>query len=152
MQLAVRVDELPGAIEAGDAVRVQVGAAVPAPRVAVIVPYSASHGYESGWEYVMVISAPPDKFIEICPVKVLTLPHTAGAEPVPVMAPDEDTVPDEKRMPWVPLVMVNVGFVNTPLVNVAVNVPAAVSPQPGQVTFQLPVYIPSNCVSAVVAP
>ena len=59
--------------------------------------------------------------------------------PVPVMAPDEDTVPVSKRMP-LPLVLVNWVFENTPLASVAVNVPAeAVMPQVGQVLVQLPV-------------
>ena len=73
-----------------------------------MVPDSAAQPpEEAGREYVMVISAPPDEVV-ICPVNVLTLllHWVLGAMPAPVMAPDEDTVPEVKRMPWVPLVVV----------------------------------------------
>jgi hypothetical protein len=91
----------------------------------------------------MAILAPPDTVVVICPVNVLTLLlHWPGALPVAVMAPDEVTVPDVKRMPKLPLVMGNMVFVNTPLATVVVNVPVAVSPatpQTGQVSLQEPV-------------
>lgn len=81
--------------------------------------------------------APPDKFTVVCPVTVIPLP--GQPESVAVMAPDEDSVGDEKAMPWVPLVMGRLLFVKIPLASVAVNVPAAVSLHAGQVTLQLPV-------------
>ena len=90
----------------------------------------------------MAISAPEGVEV-ICPVNVLTLLlHWLGALPVPVMAPDEVTVPDVKRMPKLPLVMGNMVFVNTPSATVVVNVPVAVSPetpQAGQLSVQVPV-------------
>ena len=87
----------------------------------------------------MFITAPPDE-VAICPMNVVTLLlHWLGVAPVPVMAPDEDTVPESKRLPLSPLVRVNWVFENTPLASVAVNVPAeAVMPQVGQVLLQLP--------------
>jgi len=114
-----------------------------------MVPDSAAHpSGEAVREYVIVISAPPDKVMVICPVNVLTLLlHWLGVAPVPVMAPDEDTVPESNLMPLPspPLAMVSIIFDNTPLATVIVNVPApAVTPQPIQVLLQLPVYVPLN--------
>lgn len=65
--------------------------------------------------------------------------HWLGVAPVPAMTPDEDTVPEENRMPLSPLVRVNWVSENIPLTSVAVNVPAeAVMPQARQVLLQLP--------------
>ncbi len=89
----------------------------------------------------MSITSPPAKVVVICPVIVLTLLlHVLGVAPVAVMTPDEDTVPESKRMLRMPLVMGRLTSLNTPLSSVAVNVPVAVpSPQAGQVELQLPV-------------
>jgi hypothetical protein len=109
-----------------------------------MVPDSAAHpSGETVREKVMVISAPPDDVVVICPVNVVTLLlHWLGVAPVPVMAPDEDTVPESKRGALLspPLVLVIMVFVNTPLATVVVNVPLVlVTPQSGQVLLQLPV-------------
>lgn len=103
-----------------------------------MVPDSAAQSTSAVREYVMVISAPPDEVVVICPVNVPTLLlHWLGASPVAVMAPDEDTVPEVKRIPKLPLVTVSMVSVNTPLATVVVNVPAAVLPL--SLLVQLPV-------------
>ena len=104
-----------------------------------MVPDSAPHApvVEAAREYVMVIPAPPDKVVVICPVNVTALAPLQSV-PVMAMAPDEDTVPKVKgtsEIPWLPLVIVNTVPVNTPFANVVVNVPEALS----QLMLQFPV-------------
>jgi hypothetical protein len=108
-------------------------------RVAVMLPVSAAQPPEeaAGREYEILIPVPV-----ICPVNVLALPtHWLGVAPVPVITPAEDTVPESKRGPKLPLVTGKPMFEKTPLVSVAVNVPAedVLTPQVGHESLQLPV-------------